>query len=343
MLYAESVPQSVNVTAGGSNVALIELGPAWSAGNDVDFGGDPDKYAYFSDSDGPNDLYNYLSGLTTGNHVVVVEGDQHQTTTTELVLAGGKISLRGSGTFKRVGTGARSLFNISSGGELIVRGPTLQGDGTTINKALVTVDGGILTLYEGRITGAAGWGNATGGVVVENGGIFTMEGGTISNNTNQSLGGGVAVTDVGSKFFMKGGTINGNKATDSGSGGAGVYVNFNGEFTMEGGTISGNTATLGRGGGVLVTGSGTFTMSGGTINGNNQATDGGGVYVPSSGTFTKYNISGNSGSIENNTASGEGQQVYKAAGTLHQRNTGVGPGLNMSTATTDDTNPPWEL
>ncbi|GHV86003.1 hypothetical protein AGMMS50230_16110 [Spirochaetia bacterium] len=296
MLYAESAPQSVNVTAGGSNVALIELGPAWSAGNDVDFGGDPDKYAYFSADDDDTALFGYLTDLVSGggNHVVVVEGNQHKITGGPLNLnsSSSKISLRGSGTISL--DSILSMFSISTGNELIIRGPTLKGS-TAGTNALIQVTGGTLTLREGTII--------TGQI----------------NTSLSNRGGGVVVS--GGEFTMHGGTISGNRAMDGG----GVYIS-SGIFTMNGGTISDNNVEErydssilayvgGYGGGVAVLGTASrFTMNGGMIRGNTAEHDGGGVYVHvGGGGYPRIIKTG--GTIGGNSASGNtrGHAVYVSA------------------------------
>jgi hypothetical protein len=162
------------------------------------------------------------------------------------------------------------------------------------NAPVVYIDGGTLTLNDGKISGNTNpslYSPAIigGGVSVYNSGTFTMTGGTISGNTASTLeggrGGGVEIRD--GSFTMTGGTIFGNT-------GRGVFVwhespNPN-NFTMNGGTISNNTAS-----GVYVSGC-NFTMNGGAISNNTASGGGGGVSVRN-GIFTM-----NNGEISNNTA-----------------------------------------
>ncbi|GHU13559.1 hypothetical protein FACS1894161_3650 [Spirochaetia bacterium] len=199
---------------------------------------------------GPGDSW---PTLTSGNNVVEVTGTivvRGAVTGTApavaLNTAGQRVVLIGSGTISHTGTG--SLFDIQSG-QLIIRGPTLQGNNAA-NDALVRVPSGNLTLRDGVITGNINTSNG-GGVLVETSGTFTMSGGTISGNTCSGDGGGVYVN-----------TISG------------------GSFTMNGGTISGNTSNS-NGGGVFVDTSGTFAKSGNSSIENNTATGGNQVYVTS--------------------------------------------------------------
>jgi uncharacterized repeat protein (TIGR02543 family) len=201
------------------------------------------------------------------------------------------ITLNNNGNLLRIGSNQTVIISSSN--------LTLQGrDGNS--GSLVDIDGGILKLYGGTISGNTA--NVSGGGVFVYNGTFTMEGGTISGNTANRNGGGVYV--YSGTFTMNGGTIYNNTATTSGnysSNGGGVYVNGNGAFTMNGGTIYNNTSSStspyssSYGGGVSVSVNGAFTMNGGTIYGNDvyDASNsdsfrgyGGGVYVNDQGTFT---------------------------------------------------------
>ncbi|GHV85470.1 hypothetical protein AGMMS50230_10780 [Spirochaetia bacterium] len=250
--YAESEPQSVNVQAGGNNTAPITIGPAWSAGNSVDFGGGTvTEYKYFSAASdaATNALDAYLSGLGAGNYVVIVDGTH---TISPRTLAG-TVSLRGSGTLKLATNGSMFTVNATTA-KLILRGVKLEGL-TTNTASLVSVSYGTLEMYDG---------SAISGNYASNGGGVLVGSGT---------------------FIMSGGTINGNTSVN----GAGVYVS--GAFTMSGSAvISGNTA-LSHGGGVFVNVGGTFTMSGGTIYGssgdaNSNYAASGGYSLYNNGTAT---------------------------------------------------------
>ncbi|GHV86176.1 hypothetical protein AGMMS50230_17840 [Spirochaetia bacterium] len=329
MLYAESEPQSVNVQAGGNNAAAITIGPAWSAGNTEDFGGDPVEYKYFSASDAATSaLESYIGGLTSGNYVVIVDGTH--TIGTTVNIGGGNISLRGPGNINCTGG---SMFTIP-GGELILRGPTLQGGSN--GNPLVQVTGGTLTLREGAIKGHTNTSTTFGGgVSVSNTSIFNMYGGSIDNNHADS-GGGVLVS-AGGTFTMYGGTISDNKATTGSAGGVFVY---GGIFTMNGGSISSNTA-VNLGGGAYVYSNGIFTMNDGDISGNTVGGGGrgGGVNIAGGG---KFKMSGGiiSGSVPYtyypaNTAPGVDSALFKESGTSTATWGPGGAGNNFGTPGAD--------
>ncbi|GHS88467.1 hypothetical protein FACS189487_06820 [Campylobacterota bacterium] len=199
------------------------------------------------------DLQGYLNTIkaTPGNYVVTITGNP-TAFNSQVVMetANVKISLRGSGTISTTITSIVGMMN----GELIIRGPTLQGFAGSATHSLVIASGNSArhTLREGTITG-----HSNNGVLVMNSATFTMTGGTISNNAagdgyTSSSGGGVAVFDNGN-FQMSGGTISGNTANTGG----GVYVSGNGTFTKNGGTIYGDTNNIHESGSTENTASGT--------------------------------------------------------------------------------------
>ena len=233
------------------------------------------------------------------------------------------------GSGRTVTNGAGRVFNITSGGSLILgENITLTGTNAGGSGGAVYVDGGSFTMESGsKITGSSA--DYGGGVYIK-GGTFTMKSGSsITGSSAGYAGGGVYVND--GNFTMDGGTIGGtdiNSSNTAGSGG-GVYVNDQGSFTMSGGIISGNTATgtTANGGGVHV--GGTFTMSGtATIKGN-TASNGGGVCVYSGGVFTMSGgIIGGSDSGSANTA------LYGGGVYVDSSNFGFGAGtFDMSGGT----------
>ncbi|GHV84446.1 hypothetical protein AGMMS50230_00540 [Spirochaetia bacterium] len=315
VLYAISDPLTVNVSAGGSNSAALQMQPATKVLNEEDFGpGVTPEYRYFSASDTPTALHDYLVskiGVPNGNYAVIVEGTQHIILSNSLTIASYvALSLRGSGTLKLATNGSMFKLDGGSGKKLILRGPTLVGrnltnDGANNNASLVTVQSGAFVMYAGEIRGNTTNGTAAGGVYVE-GGIFTMSGGSISGNTALH-GGGVYVCNPGSQFTMSGSAvISGNTSIESGGG---VFAAASGAFTMNGGTISTNTANdvSPYGGGGVMVDSSSFTMSGGTISGNTASYNGGGVCVFNSSTF---NMSGGIISGANTAALGTGTALY---------------------------------
>ncbi|MDR0685798.1 MAG: hypothetical protein LBF83_11825 [Spirochaetaceae bacterium] len=159
-------------------------------------------------------------------------------------------------------------------------------------------------------------------------------GGKISLNTNTSsqMSGGIYIN--GGNLIMNGGEISDNNGYFRGGG---IYVDNMGTVTIQEGVIfrnktsgSGDMSYI-RGGGIYINNNCTVRMNGGTIS-SNTSCRGGGVYVASSGLFIKRPASGSStsgiiyGSIgENaNSASGNGDAVYRDNGSLHERNATLG-------------------
>jgi hypothetical protein len=238
-----------------------------------------------------------------------------------IILDGGTGGVIDRGTT----SGGVALFDVASGGTLILRGDlTLDGKktgGVTASRALVIVTGGAREIEDGVTLRDNDNISGGGGGVEITSGSFTMAGGIIEGNTGASGGGGGYGNGTGAAFTMSGGEISGN-TTGTGAMGGGVYVDggtfdmndgiitlndapngggvyFSGgtaAFTMHGGEISGNSAD--RGGGVYVVNSGgtVFSMYGGEINGNTAVTGGGGVYVINA----VFLLSG--GNVRDNTA-----------------------------------------
>ena len=222
------------------------------------------------------------------------------------VGSGISVTVTTDGSGRTVTNGAGRVFNITSGGSLILgENITLTGINDTGNGGAVYVNGGTFTMEaDSKITGSSA---QNGGGVYIAGGTFTMSDTAIlQDNRATTHGGGVHIFSGGT-FTMNGGTIGGTAANTAENGG-GVFVS-GGTFNMNYGTISGNTGTE-SGGGVFVN-AGNFTMKGGTIGGSeagsaNSAQYGSGVYV-FDGTFT---VSGSSLTITGNTA----HNVYLASG-----------------------------
>ena len=190
------------------------------------------------------------------------------------VGSGISVTVTTDGSGRTVTNGAGRVFNITSGGSLIL------GENITL-------------------TGTNAGGN--GGAVYVNGGTFTMEADSKITGSSADYGGGVYIAS-GTFNMNDTATIQDNRATTHGGG---VHIFSGGTFTMNGGTIGGTAAnTAENGGGVFVSG-GTFNMNYGTISGNTGTESGGGVYMD--GTFS---VSGSSLTITGNTA----HNVYLASG-----------------------------
>jgi hypothetical protein len=173
------------------------------------------------------------------------------------------------------------MFTVFSGVTLTLNNIKLQGEDDNSGSLVDVLPNGKLVMNEGsHITGNTC--GIGGGVLVV--GTFNMTGGTISNNNVILAGGGVFLDEKGT-FNMSGGTISDNKADEYFAGGVDVS---GGTFNMTGGIISGNKAN--STGGVMVTGGGKFNMSGSSkiINNESTSTEGGGVSVYN-GTFNMNN------------------------------------------------------
>jgi hypothetical protein len=215
--------------------------------NDADFGfGVSPTPITFTSASAANALETYLTGtvfMSSGdNFAITVEGDQHVITGGAVNSLGiNKVSLRGSGTIKKAGSGAGALLQVNNGARLVLRGVKL--DGNNQNGEVVSVaSSGELVMESGVITGANNIGFGSGGVDVL--GSFIMKGGSITGNQTTGNGGGVFVNNPNiGVFTMTGGTITNNTA---GSDGGGVYIassgctfNLNSPATTS--DISGNT------------------------------------------------------------------------------------------------------
>jgi hypothetical protein len=181
----------------------------------------------------------------TGSNIIILQNitiDADEAGSIAALSAGKNITLApDAGVTKILKRGADytdSLFTVQSGASLKLEGSgtgrlVIDGGGITASAALVTVNGGTLTMNEGaelRNNINTGIGDSGGGVYV-GGGTFNMEGGLITGN-KAGNGGGVNVG--GGTFSMKGGVISGNEFSYGGYGG-GVYVY--GTFEMSGSAV----------------------------------------------------------------------------------------------------------
>lgn len=222
-----------------------------------------------------------------------------------------------NGTVKRYNTFTGALINVSKGASLTLSNIIIDGgkeENTTATNSLVTVQsGGSFTISEGAVlqnnnktfAGA----NGAGGGAVHNQGTLTINGGKIQNNQAVGCGGGVYSLD--GTVVMTSGEVSGNKTTSwsgsvsghSKSTGGGICI-ATGSMEMRGGTIANNITNgyRGFGGGIALgdcanrTGM-KLTMTGGTVEGNTAKGNGGGIAVWSGGSAE---ISG--GLIQGNTA-----------------------------------------
>ncbi|MBU5433153.1 S-layer homology domain-containing protein [Intestinimonas sp. MSJ-38] len=351
-LYSESGDYSWHTKKGMSDAANLELDTTnnqWKlpAGN------------YYLDGDTSNIYKTERTIKITGNVTICLNGKEIQKT-------------KGDATpVFEVPSGFRLTLTDCKGTGKVTCGTTSIDSGSG-----VYVTGGTFDLYKGQITGNKGQeGENTdryGGGVYVSGGTFNMYGGAITENT-ASYGGGVYVKS--GTFNMNGGTITKNtsdRGSGNDSGGAGVYVEQNGNFIMNNAAsvTENKIKRLSNGGGVYVNG-GTFTMNGtssvtnniadynsGTLNGGGvyvsggnfemnknasvtgnkanrgTALNGAGVYV--TGKSSKFEMN-NSASVKDNTAN-QGGGVYVESGTFNMNDGTISGNTAKNDKTPSDTN-----
>lgn len=196
--------------------------------------------------------------------------------------------------------------------------------GSTVN-GTITVESGTTADISGTVNGpvtvksgatANISGTVTGKITVESGASLTTNGAALSGGVDTSGATSLTGTTVsGDGVTVKDGTctITGGAITNIlKTGGGGVYVE-NGTCIIDGTSITGNTAQA-SGGGVYLAGpaagAGSYNMDNATIYKNEaESGDGGGIYA---GENVKIVMA--AGSIDSNTAHGDGGGVYLAAG-----------------------------
>jgi len=274
-----------------------------------------------------NAVYSATSGVSA---IIVLDRDIGLTGTTLTIPRGADVSLRsdnelarnsGVEFFRLFSVADVSTITVENGGLLKLDGIIVTHNADAYGSGVVVNFGGILTMYDGEISGNT----ANGGGGIYNLGRFSLYGGTITQNTADN-GGGVANDGSQAYFTMSGGEITNNIASKGGGGlintmggtfslfggvissniaswGGGLY-NYGSYFTMSGGEISNNIATntVSGGGGIAFDGS-KFDMEGGVIAGN-RAPNGAGMYLSNG----RVQLSG--GVISNNTASVSGGGIY---------------------------------
>ena len=187
-----------------------------------------------------------------------------------------------------------------------ISGCTAVDDGGGLyakNKSTINITGGIISGCEGR------WG---GGLYAENSSTITISGGAISGCT-VGAGGGLFVDS--STVRISGGIISGCITSDTGNGG-GLYAN-NSTIKITGGRIENNKAA--HGGGVALIGKTTFEkpITNWTVIGNEAYATGGvggGIKLENG----SMDVSAGSNRIYNNTAGGQGADVF-----LYNGNTSI--------------------
>jgi len=162
-----------------------------------------------------------------------------------------------------------------------------------------------------------------GGIFLQGTGtIFDMYGGIVYGNQAQH-GSGVRVgngSNSNAIFNMYSGRIENNTAITTGTGGAGVHMGFDTTFNMYGDSIITNNRANGNGGGVgtnsdPVRGS-TINITDGEISHNVSlgSAGGGGMFVQ--GAATVFTMSGDTITINDNSANAQGGGVHMRQGTF---------------------------
>ena len=245
------------------------------------------------------------------------------------VMSGGTIS----GCTAAIGNGGglcaenSSTITISggtiSGCEGVLGGGLYADNSTvTINKGTISgctavdnggglyADNSTINISDGTISGCKGvWG---GGLYAENSSTIEISGGTISGCT-VGAGGGLFVDS--STVRISGGIISGCITSDTGNGG-GLYANHS-TIKITGGRIENNKAA--HGGGVALIGKTTFEkpITNWTVIGNEAYATGGvggGIKLENG----SMDVSAGSNRIYNNTAGGQGADVF-----LYNGNTSI--------------------
>ncbi|HSI08342.1 MAG TPA: autotransporter-associated beta strand repeat-containing protein [Rariglobus sp.] len=251
----------------------------------------------------------------SGSGTLVLSGANTLAATSELIVSGGTLAIRGSGASLGI-AGAASRINVGAGAFKIDSGGTAKNTSSVIgNSGTVTVDGAGST-----------W-TLTGGISVGSGGNGTL---TISNggkviDTDSDIGygeagsGSATVTGAGSVWFTKGMRI-------------GSTANSEGTLTIENGGVVHNAGTaVNLGGGatavahLVVTGAGSLLTGGLPTDVVPKKT---GLQVGALGTATVLvsdggKINGSSGSIGGGTTVDD---IGKGDVTV----TGVGSSWTMS-------------
>ena len=187
---------------------------------------------------------------------------------------------------------------------------TISGCTAVDNGGGLYADNSTITISGGTISGCKGvWG---GGLYAENSSTITISGGTISGCT-VGAGGGLFVDS--STVRISGGIISGCITSDTGNGG-GLYANHS-TIKITGGRIENNKAA--HGGGVALIGKTTFEkpITNWTVIGNEAYATGGvggGIKLENG----SMDVSAGSNRIYNNTAGGQGADVF-----LYNGNTSI--------------------
>lgn len=251
--------------------------------------------------DGTESGYNTLDAAAKAapdGSTIRLNGDVHMANYYEdgvriypkMVIEGKTLVLDGQGHTVTAADESFSMIEVEKTGTITIKNITLEGNAAENRQYsnIINVEGGKAyiednTTLKNNCTAAVSIGtNVEGGVVTMNGGLIT---GNVSAYSGRSDT-GVAVTVLeGSTFIMNGGTISDNKTLDKCTSAPAIMANRGGVVVINGGTIENNSAAGNKGGAIHIQG-GDVTINGGTIRSNN-AEGYGSIYVTNHSSFER--------------------------------------------------------
>ena len=227
------------------------------------------------------------------------------------IASNGKVTINGAGARSTIveagtvgganGNGIDRVFEVLSGGNLVVDGLTVRNGKAANGGGIRTNGGGTVTLRNSTLRDNS----ASFGGGISNSGDLTIQRSTLSSNSASSNGGGIS---NGGPILIQDSTLGDNSASGAGGG-----IQSNGTVTIQRSTLSGNSAPTG-GGGIR-------NISGGTLNLGNSLVAGnsGGIGPDIRGDVNSegYNLIGNaSGAIITGNTTGNQTGVDPLLGEL---------------------------
>ena len=233
-----------------------------------------------------------ISGCTAAEN----GGGLYATNSSTITISDGTISGCSAGEGGGLYAKNSSAITIKGGTISKCTAPADNGGGLYADHSTVTISGGTISGCEGV------WG---GGLYAENSSTIEISGGTISGCKKVGAGGGLFVDS--STIRISGGIISGCITSDTGNGG-GLYAK-NSTIKITGGTIENNKAA--HGGGVALIGDTTFedSITNWTVISNEAYATGGvggGIKLENG----SMDVSAGSNRIYNNTAGGQGADIF---------------------------------
>ena len=223
-------------------------------------------------------------------------------------------------TASRAGGGIEDIS--AAGDPFSIRNSVLQGNTTGAapgnGGGIHLGGGGNLTITESVVD--ANVAASEGGGIWNGTGKLNVDNSTISNNEAQGAtateGGGGLYNDGGGSISVRNGAVvSGNSATGAAGSGGGIFNGPNSTLKVDNAEISDNTAMRAGGGIEHIGAAGTnFRLTNASVLRNavvGTPGNGGGVHIGSNG-----NLFVNGGSINENTATGEGGGIWNGSGIL---------------------------